>query len=139
MRHNVLRLVLCRHHGHAVFFIYIVRFSRSFLMRGAEAVLPGMRELSVGQKPCKRKGCRPMWDDSLLGETRSLDPLSVFLLLAVIDIVALCGGENGLEVGVTVLHEDIVPLEQLLDVAVVHAVLVEVGQHLREIVAQLLA
>ncbi len=121
-----------------LFFIYVVRFLRSFLMRGG-AVLPGMRELPVGQKPCKRKGCRPMWDDSLLGETRSLDPLSVFLLLAVVDIVALCGGENGLEVGVAVLHEDIVPLEQLLDVAVVHAALVEVGQHFREIVAQLLA
>ena len=64
---------------------------------------------------------------------------NLFLLFAVVDVVALCGSENRLEVLEAILHEDVVPLQELLDVAVVYAVLVEVGQHLCEVVTQFLA
>ena len=60
------------------------------------------------------------------------------MLGAVVDVVALCGGEGGLEIGDAVAHEDVVPLQELADVAVVYALAVVVGQHFGEEVAQLL-
>ena len=61
------------------------------------------------------------------------------LILAVVNVVALGGSQCGLEVGDAILHEDVVPLDELLDVAVVYAVAIEVGQHLGEILLEFLS
>ena len=60
-----------------------------------------------------------------------------FLYFSVVDIVTLGGRHLFFEVGYAGLHEDVVPLDELLDVAVLHAVLIPVGQYLREVVVQL--
>ena len=49
-------------------------------------------------------------------------------LLAVVDVVAFCRGDIFLEVGDAVLNEDVVPGDELLDVAVLHALLIPLGQ-----------
>lgn len=61
------------------------------------------------------------------------------LFEAVVDVVALGGLELFVEVCDAVGYEYVVPLQQLLYVAVVHAVAVEVGQHFGEVFAQLVA
>ena len=62
-----------------------------------------------------------------------------FLFFAVVYVIALCGFQVFFKVGDTVLNENVIPLKQFLDVAVVHAVAVKLGQHLGEILTQFLA
>ncbi len=62
----------------------------------------------------------------------------LFLFLAVVDVVALGGSHVFFEVGDAGLDKDVVPLDEFLDVAVLHTVLIPVGQHLGEVVVQLL-
>ena len=57
----------------------------------------------------------------------SLSKRLFFRLLAVVDVVAFGGFHLLLEVGDASLDEDVVPLDELLDVAGVHALTVEVG------------
>ena len=61
-----------------------------------------------------------------------------FLFFSVVDIITLGGCHLLFKVGDARLHKDVVPLDEFLDVAVLHAVLIPVGQHLREVVVQLL-
>jgi len=63
--------------------------------------------------------------------------LYFLLLFSVIHVVSFGGCEVFFEVGDAGLDEDVVPLDELLDVAVLHAVLIPVGQHLREVCVQL--
>ena len=61
-----------------------------------------------------------------------------FLFFSVVNIVALSGCQFLFEVGNAGLDKDVVPLDELLDVSVLYTVLIPVGQHLREVVVQLL-
>ena len=56
--------------------------------------------------------------------------LLFFFLKAVVYVVAFGGLHFLVKVGDTVVYKYVVPLQQLLDVAVVYAVPVEIGQHL---------
>ena len=60
------------------------------------------------------------------------------MLGTVVDIVTFGGCEGGLKVGDAITHEDVVPLDELADVAIVDALAVVVGQHFSEEVVQLL-
>ena len=62
-----------------------------------------------------------------------------FLFFAVVYVIALGGLQVFLEVSDAVFDKDVVPLKQLLDVTVVYAVAVKLGQNLGEILAQFLA
>ena len=61
------------------------------------------------------------------------------MLGAVVDIIALGRSESALKIGDAVAHEDVVPLNQLADVAVVDTLAVVVGQHFAEELVKLLA
>ena len=60
----------------------------------------------------------------------------VLFLFAIVDIVAFCGREFLLKIGNSGCDENVVPLEQLFDVAVVDTLTVPFGQHFGEIVVQ---
>ena len=60
-----------------------------------------------------------------------------FFFLAVVDVVTL-GGLEFVKVGEAGCYKNVVPLQQFLDVAVVYAVAVPLGQHAGEVVVQLL-
>ena len=59
--------------------------------------------------------------------------LPLIFLFPVVDVVALSGSKFLFEVGEAGVHQDVIPLDELLDVAVLNALLIPVGQHLREI------
>ena len=58
---------------------------------------------------------------------------------SVIDIVALGGFHLLLEVGDAGLDKDVIPLNELLDVAAMNTLAVEVGQHVAEILKELVS
>ena len=60
------------------------------------------------------------------------------LFNAVVDIVAFCWLHVLLKVGDAALDEDVIPLDELFDVAVVHTLAVEFGQNLGKVLAQFL-
>ena len=63
----------------------------------------------------------------------------IFLFGLFLFFLLLLFGLGVLEVGDAGLDEDVVPGDELLDVTVLHAVLIPLGEYLAEIVAQLLA
>ena len=59
--------------------------------------------------------------------------------LAVVNIVALGGLHILFKVSDTVLYEDVIPLDELLDVAIVNTLAVEFWQHLCKVFAKFVA
>ena len=62
-----------------------------------------------------------------------------YVLFAIVDVVTVGGGHLFLEVGDACFHEDVVPGDELLDVAVVDALLIPLGEYLGEIGAEFVA
>lgn len=88
---------------------------------------------SEAQAECKNNKNPAQAERDLLFYWRCMSPL----LFSVVDVVALCRSHLFLEVGNAGFDEDVVPLDELLDVAAVHTVAIEGGQHLGEIVEEL--
>ena len=61
----------------------------------------------------------------------------LFLFLAVINVVAFRGLHFLLKIGDASLNKNVVPLDEFLNVGVLHTVAVPLGQYLRKIVMQL--
>ena len=60
-------------------------------------------------------------------------------LFTIVDVVAVGGGHLFLEVGDACFHEDVVPRDEFLDVAVVDALLIPLGEYLGEVGAEFVA
>lgn len=61
------------------------------------------------------------------------------LFQTVIHIVAVSWRKRYLEIGNTALHKNVVPLQQLLDIAVVYTVTVIIGQYFSKVTVQLVS
>ena len=61
------------------------------------------------------------------------------VLLTIVDVVTFGGGHLFLEVGDACFHEDVVPGDELFDVAVVDALLIPLGEYLGEVGAEFVA
>ena len=59
------------------------------------------------------------------------------LLSTIINILTLCRSESSLEISDAVLSENVVPLEELLDIAVVNTVAIVVRKNLSKISVEL--
>ena len=59
------------------------------------------------------------------------------LLSTIIYVLTLCWSESGLEIGDAVLSENVVPLEELLDIAIVNTVAIVVRKNLSKISVEL--
>lgn len=59
------------------------------------------------------------------------------LLSTIIYVLTLCRSESSLEIGDAVLSENVVPLEELLDIAVVNTVAIVVRKNLSEVIVKL--
>ena len=81
---------------------------------------------SEAQAECKNNKNPAQAERDLLFYWRCMSPL----LFSVVDVVALCGSHLFLEVGNAGFDEDVVPLDELLDVRVLYAVLIPLGQYL---------
>ena len=61
------------------------------------------------------------------------------MLLTIVDVVTFGGGHLFLEVGDACFYEDVVPGDELLDVAVVNALLIPLGEYFGEVGAEFVA
>ena len=61
---------------------------------------------------------------------------SLFSRLAVVNVVALCRCQHFFKISDARLHQEVIPLQQFLDVAVVNAVFIEIRKHLVKVGAQ---
>ena len=67
------------------------------------------------------------------------NPFSLFLFLSVVDIVAFGRFHVLFKVVNAVFYQEVIPLNQFLDVAVVNTVAVEAGQNLGKVFTQFVA